>query len=215
SNSSKQNLTDGYKQSKPKPGRTATTPHSSTDKARTRTNRNHDETLPPQNLQTQTQIRARRHRPLRRIPVRRLLRTSHTQRHPPRMAPRRIPRRIPRATNRNRRTPTRKGPEMSAQRYFPNGNPDYETPWTRERNTGWIILATAITGTLIHHYWLEYDFILATAFSFYGLSIGLIHLGTQGRDQAETLQETEGQLDWAIKKLRSENLPIGPYDENQ
>src|SRR5699024_6260868 len=101
---------------------------------------------------------------------------------------------------------------MSAQRYFPNGNPDYETPWTRERNTGWIFLATAITGTLIHHYWLEYDFILATAFSFYGLSIGLIHLGTQGRDQAETLQETEGQLDWAITNLRSNNLPIGPYD---
>src|SRR5690625_4261884 len=107
------------------------------------------------------------------------------------------------------------GDRMEPHGYFPNGNPDYETPWTRERNTGWIFLAIAITGTLIHHYWLEYDFILATAFSFYGLSIGLTRLGTQGRDQAETLQETEGQLDWAIKKLRSENLPIGPYDENQ
>src|SRR5699024_11752975 len=111
------------------------------------------------------------------------------------MAPRRIPRRILRPTNRNRRTTTRKGPEMSAQRYFPNGNPDYETPWTRERNTGWIFLATAITGTLIHHYWLESDFIFATAFTSYGLSIGINRLGTQGRDQAETLQETEGQLD--------------------
>src|SRR5690625_3400761 len=89
---------------------------------------------------------------------------------------------------------------MEPHGYFPNGNPDYETPWTRERNMGWIFLAIAITGTLIHHYWLEYDFILATAFSFYGLSIGLIRLGTQGRDQAEILQETEGQLDWAIKK---------------
>src|SRR5699024_8026979 len=193
----------------------ATTPPYSTGKARTHTTRSHDETLLPKNLQTKTQIRASRHRPLRRMAVRRLLRTSHTQRHPPRMAPRRIPRRIPRATNRNRRTPTRKGPEMSAQRYFPNGNSDYETPWTRERNTGWIFLATAITGTLIHHYCLDYDFILATAFSIYGPSIKAIHLGTQGRDQAETLQETEGQLDWAIKKLRSENLPIGPYDENQ
>src|SRR5699024_2961832 len=124
--------------------------------------------LPPQNLQTQTQIRASRNRPLRRMAVRGLLRTSNTPRQLSRLAPRRIPRRIPRATNRNRRTPTRKGPEMSAHGYFPNGNPDYETPWTRERNTGWIFLATAITGTLIHHYWLEYDFILATAFSFYG-----------------------------------------------
>src|SRR5690625_4287891 len=175
----------------------------------------HNETLPPQTLQTKTRLRASRNHPQRRMAIRRLLRTSNTPRHLPRLAPRRIPGRIQRPTNRNRRTPTREGPEMSAQRYFPNGNPDYETPWTRERNTGWIFLATAITGTLIHHYWLEYDFILATAFSFYGLSIGLIRLGTQGRDQAETLQETEGQLDWAIKKLRSENLPIGPYDENQ
>src|SRR5699024_2545640 len=104
---------------------------------------------------------------------------------------------------------------MEPHGYFPNGNPDYETPWTRECNTGWIFLATAITGTLIHHYWITYDFILATAFSFYGLSIEPIRLGTQGRDQAETPQETEGQLDWAIKKLRCENRPIGPYDENQ
>src|SRR5699024_11372627 len=65
-----------------------------------------------------------------------------SQRHPPRMAPRRIPRRIPRATNRNRRTPTRERPEMSAQRYFPNGNPDYETDWIIDRNMGWIFLAT-------------------------------------------------------------------------
>src|SRR5699024_12341708 len=94
-------------------GRTATTPRSSTDKARTRTNRNHDETLPPKNLQTQTQIRASRNHPLRQLHIPGLLRRSNTPRHLPRMAPRRIPRRIPRATNRNRRTPTRKGPEMS------------------------------------------------------------------------------------------------------
>src|SRR5699024_2279221 len=189
--------------------------HTATDKARTRTNRSHHETLPPKNLQTQTQIRTRRHHPLRQLHIPGLLRRSNTPRHPPRMAPRRIPRRILRPANRNRRTTTRKGPEMRAQRYFPHANPDHATDWIIDRNMGWIFLATAITGTLIHHYWLEYDFILATAFSFYGLSIGLIRLGTQGRDQAETLQETEGQLDWAIKKLRSENLPIGPYDENQ
>src|SRR5699024_3947599 len=122
--------------------------------------RSHNETLPQEThrlpkrwlQEPARKLRTRWHHPLRRMAVRRLLRTSHTQRHPPRMAPQRIPRRIPRATNRNRRTPTRKGPEMSAQRYLPNGNPDYETPWTRERNTGWIFLATAITGTLIHHY---------------------------------------------------------------
>src|SRR5699024_3721494 len=105
----------------------------------------HDETLPPQNLQTQTQIRTRRHHPLRRMVVRGLLRQSNTPPQLPRLGRRRLHRRILWRTNRNRRTTTREGPEMSAQRYFPNGNPDYETPWTRERNTGWIFLATAIT----------------------------------------------------------------------
>src|SRR5699024_3354797 len=175
----------------------------------------HDETLPPQNLQTQTQIRTRRHHPLRRIPVRRLLRQSNTPRHPPRMAPRRIPRRILRPTNRNRRTTPRKGPEMSAQRYFPNGNPDYETPWTRERNTGWIFLATAVITSMIYHYWAQHPVIMIIAATMWGSALPQLRLGIRGREQAETLQETEGQLDWAIKKLRSENLPIGPYDENQ
>src|SRR5699024_4044252 len=117
--------------------------------------------------------------------------------------------------NRNRRTPTRKGPEMSAQRYLPNGNPDYETPWTRERNTGWIFLATAVITSMIYHYWAQHPVIMIIAGTMWRSALPQHRLGIRGREQAETLQKTEGQLDWAIKKLRSENLPIGPYDENQ
>src|SRR5699024_2275074 len=101
-------------------GRTATTPHSSTDKARTRTNRNHDETLPPQNLQTQTQIRARRYHPLRQLHIPGLLRRSNTPRHLPRLAPRRIPGRIQRPTNRIRRTPPRERPKPCPPRFLPH-----------------------------------------------------------------------------------------------
>src|SRR5699024_6594783 len=74
-----------------------------------KTERPHDETLPQQTLQTQTQIRTRRHHPLRRIPVRRLLRQSNTPPQLPRLGRRRLHRRILWRTNRNRRTTTREG----------------------------------------------------------------------------------------------------------
>ena len=38
---------------------------------------------------------------------------------------------------------------MSAQRYFPNGNPDYETDWIHERNMGWGFFAIGILDDLV------------------------------------------------------------------
>src|SRR5690625_3136753 len=86
---------------------------------------------------------------------------------------------------------------MEPHGYFPNGNPDYETPWTRERNTGWIFLATAVITSMIYHYWAQHPVIMIIAATMWGSALPQLRLGIRGREQAETLQETEGQLDLA------------------
>ena len=58
---------------------------------------------------------------------------------------------------------------MSAQRYFPNGNPDYETDWINERNVGWTFLAVSIISIFVHGYWIEHDVILFISYASYGL----------------------------------------------
>ena len=95
---------------------------------------------------------------------------------------------------------------MSTQRYFPNGNPDYETDWVIERNMGWIFCAVSFVGILIHHHWIEHTLIIGMSMYALGLSVGLIRLSIRGRNQAETLQEREGEIDWALDKLRDNNI---------
>src|SRR5690625_69160 len=98
------------------------------------------------------------------------------------------------------------GDRMEPHGYFPNGNPDYETPWTRERNTGWIFLATAVITSMIYHYWAQHPVIMIIAATMWGSALPQLRLGIRGREQAEILQEREGEIDWALDKLRDNNI---------
>ena len=91
-------------------------------------------------------------------------------------------------------------------KYFPNGTPDYETAWITERNVGWTFCAISFVGILIHNHWIEHTLIIGMSMYALGLSVGLIRLGIRGREQAETLQEREGEIDWALDKLRDNNI---------
>ena len=95
---------------------------------------------------------------------------------------------------------------MSTQRYFPNGNPDYETAWITERNIGWGFFAIAVITSMIYHYWAQQPVIMIITATMWGSALSQLRLGIRGREQAETLQEREGEIDWALDKLRDNNI---------
>ena len=95
---------------------------------------------------------------------------------------------------------------MSAQRYFPNGNPDYETDWIHERNMGWGFFAIAVITSMTYHYWAPHPVIMIIAATMWGSALSQLRLAIRGREQAETLQEREGEIDWALDKLRDNNI---------
>ena len=95
---------------------------------------------------------------------------------------------------------------MNRQRYFPNGNPDYETDWIIERNVGWTLCAIAVITSMIYHYWTPHPVIMIIAATMWGSALSQLRLGIRGREQAETLQEREGENDWALDKLRDNNI---------
>lgn len=88
----------------------------------------------------------------------------------------------------------------------PNGNADYETYWTDRRDAGWVFLALTIIGLLIYEYWIDATIIQMMAFTCWGLTVAHIRLGNAGREQASILQEREGEIEWALNKLKENNI---------